>query len=73
MNMPKRASCHHFMRRWRLASSAEGAVVACAGPDDCAKPSAEFNGSEATAKAEPVPIIQSRRDVLMAVINASFS
>src|SRR5580658_3709190 len=30
MNMPKRASCHHFMRRMRSASSASEAACGCA-------------------------------------------
>src|SRR2546421_12886280 len=68
MNMPKRASCHHFMRRMRSASLADGAVAACAGVDDCPKPSTELKGSVAAAKTEPLPIIQSRRDVVLRVI-----
>src|SRR5262249_61660872 len=68
MNMPKRASCHHFMRRKRSASSAgaAGFVWLCVG-------SANVSGTESRGRAddgrpaavirEPVPMIQSRREV----------
>src|ERR1700674_4502002 len=57
MNMPKRASCHHCMRRARLASSASELFCACG----CAEPAAVFADVANVRSDAPVPTSQSRR------------
>src|SRR5579872_3684575 len=64
MNMPKRASCHHFMRRARSASSASGAfcVGRVGGPEWARTPAALEVAASVTSDAL-VPTSQSRRGI----------
>src|SRR6266849_7096431 len=57
MNMPKRASCHHFMRRARSASSASEAFCTCG----CAGAALVFAEAAKARRDAPVPTSQSRR------------
>src|SRR5580658_6508638 len=74
MNMPKRASCHHFIRRTRSASSVSEA--AC-GPKDGASgcPSAAAAVEEApSARSEAlVPNSQSRRGIRLGPMSSASS
>src|SRR5690242_4338649 len=71
MNMPKRASCHHFIRRARSASLESG--FACAGvefkraSEGALSPLAP-RGSIPAARAVPVPIIQPLREIRLSRI-----
>lgn len=74
--MPKRASCHHCIRRMRSASSDEGLVWTV---EDCKKElrgaSVPFaaRGSAPAASAEPVPFIQSRLEMRLSAIRVILS
>src|SRR3981189_2722555 len=75
MNIPKRASCHHFIRCARSASSPADDEPACETVETSRRcpgpPPQRFPGKAAAANAEPVPVIHSRRDVRLFSMNSS--
>src|SRR6266404_3453089 len=74
MNIPNRASCHHFMRRARSASLPVGDELPCNAsevPNGSAALLRKFPGSAAAASAELVPAIHPRRDVRFCIMSLS--
>src|SRR5580693_2812255 len=74
MNMPKRASCHHFMRRVRSASSVSGAFCGgrVVGPEWSRALAALEVAASVTSEAL-VPSNQSRRGIRFgSMTSASF-
>src|SRR6476661_533123 len=64
MNMPKRASCHHFIRRTRSASPAsEEACVGFSGVSGCVIAAAIFEEAASVTSEALVPNSQSRRRI----------
>src|SRR5438034_8009187 len=67
MNMPNLASCHHFMRRMRSISSADGAFNCAAGGSALENAGSRGTAGDArrgivlNAVAEAAPISKSRR------------
>src|SRR5438128_3682412 len=75
MNIPNRASCHHFMRRARSASLPAGDELLCNADEvpnirSAALPE-KFTGKAAPASAELVPVIHSRLVVRFFVMSLS--
>jgi hypothetical protein len=70
MNIPNRASCHHFIRRMRSMSPV-GAPVCCDGAAIGCPGTENLSGKTAAANAELVPAIHSRRDVRFFIIKGS--
>src|SRR6267154_5225971 len=64
MNMPKRASCHHCMRRARSASCAGELCWGCA----CALDAAVLVAVASVSNDAPVPTSQSRRGMAFGLI-----
>src|SRR5258707_12699078 len=64
MNMPKRASCHHCMRRARSASCAGELCWGCA----CALAAAVLVAVASVSNDAPVPTSQSRRGMAFGLI-----
>src|SRR6516225_9720495 len=70
MNMPKRASCHHFMRRARSASAADAELVWAASV--CGNRALAAMGATAVAaSADAVPFNHVRRVILLSDILVS--